>query len=100
MTLYQAAAESLASEHASRLASMQTAERNIRERLEELMRELRQMRQRLITEELLDLVAGYEVLEGKPCRFSTSAGTRDELAVPFRIWRFVGNHAHMTVFPI
>jgi F-type H+-transporting ATPase subunit gamma len=61
-SLYQALAESLASEHASRLAAMQHADRNIQERLEELWAQFRQQRQLAITTELLDIVAGFEAL--------------------------------------
>jgi F-type H+-transporting ATPase subunit gamma len=59
-SVYQAAAESLASEHASRLASMQAAERSIEEQLDEQQAEFRQRRQQAITEELLDIVTGFE----------------------------------------
>jgi F-type H+-transporting ATPase subunit gamma len=59
-SVYRAAAESLASEHASRLASMQAAERSIEEHLEEQQAELRRWRQETITEELLDIVTGFE----------------------------------------
>jgi F-type H+-transporting ATPase subunit gamma len=62
ISLYQAMAESLASEHASRLAAMQHADRNIQERLEELRAQFRQQRQLAITTELLDIVAGFEAL--------------------------------------
>jgi F-type H+-transporting ATPase subunit gamma len=65
ISLYQALAESLASEHASRLAAMQHADRNIHERLEELRAEFRQQRQLAITTELLDIVAGFEALADK-----------------------------------
>jgi F-type H+-transporting ATPase subunit gamma len=61
-SIYRAVAESLASENASRLSSMQAAERNIEERLDELKAEYHQERQRSITEELLDIVAGSEAL--------------------------------------
>lgn len=61
-SLYRACAESQASEHASRLASMQAAERNIVERLDELQADYRRRRQDTITAELLDLVAGFESL--------------------------------------
>jgi hypothetical protein len=54
------------SENASRLASMQVAERNIGERLEELHAESRHRRQTSITEELLDIVAGLEALVAEP----------------------------------
>ncbi len=62
--LFRACAESLASEHASRLMAMQTAERNIEERLAELNTVYRQQRQEAITAELLDVVAGFEALVG------------------------------------
>lgn len=65
VSLYRAFAESLASENASRLAAMQNAEKNIEERLEELFGHFHSQRQMVITEELLDIVAGFEALEGK-----------------------------------
>jgi len=65
IVLYSACAESLAGEHASRLVSMQVAEKNIKERLESLTATFRQQRQNQITEELLDVVSGFEALEGK-----------------------------------
>ncbi len=65
VSIYRACAESLASEHASRLAAMQVAEKNIAERLTALQFEFQQQRQTTITEELLDIVAGFEAL-GKP----------------------------------
>jgi len=60
--LFRAFAESLASENASRLASMQAAEKNIQERIDQLRLQFHQRRQSAITEELLDVVAGFEVL--------------------------------------
>ena len=62
VSLYRAFAESLASEHASRLTSMQGAERNIEERLGELWAFFHQQRQMSITEELLDIVSGFTAL--------------------------------------
>lgn len=61
-SLYLALAESMAAENASRLASMQAAEKNIGERLDELNLLFRDMRQSAITEELLDVVAGFEAM--------------------------------------
>lgn len=61
--IYQAGAESIASEHATRLLAMQAAEHNIDENLEELGTTYRRLRQDSITEELLDVVAGFEVLQ-------------------------------------
>lgn len=72
ISLFRAFAESLASENASRLASMQAAERNIEEQLSELKKQFHQMRQMVITEELLDIVAGFEALTGKKRNTSTS----------------------------
>ncbi|MEZ5126752.1 MAG: F0F1 ATP synthase subunit gamma [Thermoleophilia bacterium] len=63
LSVYRAGAESLSSEHATRLLAMQAAERNIDETLDELSGMYRRMRQDSITEELLDVVAGFEVLE-------------------------------------
>ncbi|MFO7784362.1 MAG: F0F1 ATP synthase subunit gamma [Thermodesulfobacteriota bacterium] len=62
VALFRGFAESLASENASRLASMQGAEKNIEERLEELQNRFHQQRQMSITEELLDIVSGFEAL--------------------------------------
>lgn len=63
VSLFQACAESLASENASRIAAMQAAEKNIEERLEELHGSFNQQRQSAITEELLDVVTGFEALK-------------------------------------
>lgn len=62
VSLYRAFAESLASEHASRLTSMQGAEKNIEERLGELWASFHRQRQMSITEELLDIVSGFTAL--------------------------------------
>lgn len=66
--LFRAGAESAASEHATRLAAMQTAEHNIRDSLGELTAAYSNQRQASITAELLDIVAGFEVLEGEDAR--------------------------------
>jgi len=63
VSLFRAFAESLASENASRLASMQGAERNIRDQMEALNMQYHQQRQMSITEELLDIVSGFEAME-------------------------------------
>lgn len=60
--LYRALAEALASEHQSRLLTMEAAEHHIAERLAGLDGEVRQARQEAITGELLDLVAGFEAM--------------------------------------
>ncbi len=62
LSLFRACAESLAGENASRIAAMQAAEKNIEERLDELRGSFNQLRQSAITEELLDVVTGFEAL--------------------------------------
>lgn len=64
VTVFRACAESQAGEHASRLAAMQAAERNLDGRLGELTTDFRRARQGAITAELLDVVAGYEAITG------------------------------------
>jgi F-type H+-transporting ATPase subunit gamma len=61
-SLYRAFAQSMASENAARLASMQAAEKNILEISEELQAKYRETRQSTITAELFDIVAGFEAL--------------------------------------
>jgi F-type H+-transporting ATPase subunit gamma len=68
VSLFRAFADSLASENASRLASMQVAERNIDDRLHALTAESRRLRQDSITGELLDIIASFEALRGKEMR--------------------------------
>jgi len=62
--LFQACAESLASENASRLAAMQRAEKNIDGILQNLNLKLHRIRQESIDEELFDVISGYEALAG------------------------------------
>lgn len=78
VSLYRAFAESLASENASRLAAMQNAEKNIEERLEELFVQFHRQRQMIITEELLDIVAGFEALTGKKKKSVPKGGIRHD----------------------
>jgi F-type H+-transporting ATPase subunit gamma len=68
VSLYRAFAESLASENASRLSAMQGAERNVEEMLSQLQARFNRRRQMSITEELLDIVAGYEALSSPRSR--------------------------------
>jgi F-type H+-transporting ATPase subunit gamma len=63
--LFQACAESLASENASRLAAMQRAEKNIDDMLVGLNRDYQHTRQEMIDEELFDVISGYEALSGR-----------------------------------
>ena len=64
-SLFGAFADSLASENAARLASMQVAERNIEDRLKALTSEFHQSRQAAITSELLDIVSASEALAAR-----------------------------------
>lgn len=64
VALYRAYAESLASENASRLQAMQSAEKNIDNRLDELNSRYQHLRQSSITEEILEIASGYEALGG------------------------------------
>jgi F-type H+-transporting ATPase subunit gamma len=64
IALFRAVAEAKTAEHGARLSAMQAAEQNIEERLAALRNEYHQLRQALITEELLDVVSGFEALGG------------------------------------
>ncbi len=61
-SFYRAFAQSMASENAARLASMYAAEKNIEEMEEKLQATFRQTRQNTITEELFDIISGFEAL--------------------------------------
>jgi F-type H+-transporting ATPase subunit gamma len=61
--LFRACAESQASEHARRLASMQAADKNLDERVESVTPQFRRVRQTAITSELLDVVSGFEATQ-------------------------------------
>lgn len=65
IVLLRGLGESLAAENSSRMASMQAAETNIEERTDELQKKYHQRRQSAITEELLDVIAGYQAT-GEP----------------------------------
>jgi F-type H+-transporting ATPase subunit gamma len=71
--LHRAAVASMASENSARLMAMQAAETNIGERLTNLQQDYRQTRQRVITDELLDIVSGFEALRQQ--NGSTAQGT-------------------------
>ncbi len=65
VSLFRAFAASLAAENASRLAAMQAAESHIEDRLGELKLQFNDLRQNTITEELLDIMVGFEAATGK-----------------------------------
>lgn len=62
VSIFRAAAESLASENASRLAAMQRADRNIDDLLAEFTATYHRVRQDSIDAELFDVVAGFEAV--------------------------------------
>ena len=62
VTLFRAFAASLTAENASRLIAMQSAERNIQDRLAELNTQYRHQRQNAIDAEILDVMSGFEAL--------------------------------------
>lgn len=62
VSLERGLAQSLAAENAKRLAAMQAAEKNVTERIVELRAHYHRQRQAEITSELLEVVAGFEVL--------------------------------------
>jgi F-type H+-transporting ATPase subunit gamma len=63
ITLYRGFCYSLASENASRLASMEAAGKNIDERLEMLNANYRRQRQDQITEEISDVISGFKAIK-------------------------------------
>lgn len=71
-TIYSAIVESMTSENAARLAAMQAAEKNIIEKEEEARSRYNLKRQSSITEELLDIVSGFETITSKKRIISTS----------------------------
>ena len=62
ISFFRAFAQSLASENAARLISMQAAEKNILELEEKLQAAFREQRQTGITNELFDIISGFEAL--------------------------------------
>jgi F-type H+-transporting ATPase subunit gamma len=62
VSLFRACADSLESENASRLASMQRADKNIDELLNNLSGEYYRVRQSGIDEELFEVISGFEAL--------------------------------------
>lgn len=67
-SLFSACVEALVTENAARLARMQQAEKSIDDRLVELALATQTTRQSAITEELLDVIAGFEALKSRLLR--------------------------------
>lgn len=76
-SLFRAAAEALVTENAARLALMQQAEQSVDERLEDLVSDMRTVRQAEITSELLDVIIGFEALKKKPAQTELSSQGED-----------------------
>ena len=62
-SVFRASAEAMVTENAARLALMQQAEQSVDERREEVRGELRDVRQTEITNELMDVIMGFEALK-------------------------------------
>jgi|LGVF01.2.fsa_nt_gb F-type H+-transporting ATPase subunit gamma len=64
-SIFRASAEALLTENAARLSQMQQAEQSVDDRLEALKSETRMVRQTDITNELMDVIIGFEALRKK-----------------------------------
>ncbi len=62
-SVFRASAEAMATENAARLALMQQAEQSVDDRLEQVKAELSSGRQTEITNELMDVIIGFEALK-------------------------------------
>ena len=65
-SIFRASAEALVTENAARLTQMQHAEQSVDDRLEELESDMRMVRQTEITNELMDVIIGFEALKKRP----------------------------------
>ena len=62
-SVFRASAEAMVTENAARLALMQQAEQSVDERRDQVQGELRSVRQTEITNELMDVIMGFEALK-------------------------------------
>lgn len=62
-SVFRASAEAMVTENSARLALMQQAEQSVDERIEVVEGELRSVRQTEITNELMDVIIGFEALK-------------------------------------
>lgn len=67
-SVFRASAEAMVTENSARLELMQQAEQSVDERLEEVRGELRYVRQTEITDELMDVIIGFEALKKPAAR--------------------------------
>ena len=63
--IFRACAEPQASGHASRLNTMQSADKNLVERIDEVTTLFRRLRQEAVTTEPLDVVSGFDAAIAK-----------------------------------
>lgn len=84
VSLERSFVRSLLAENASRLLSMQVAEKNIAEYLDDLSHMYNNQRQTSITAEILDIVASSQALSGGEVGYEYSAPTDDE----YRYYRY------------
>ncbi|PXX91821.1 ATPase [Marinobacter vulgaris] len=68
-SVFHASAEAMVTENAARLALMQQAEQAVDDRLDEVGGQFRLVRQDEITNELMDIIIGFEALKKKPPAF-------------------------------
>lgn len=66
-SVFRASAEAMVTENSARLELMQQAEQSVDDRLEEVQADLRYVRQTEITDELMDVIIGFEALR-KPTK--------------------------------
>jgi len=64
-SVFRASAEAMVTENAARLALMQQAEQSVDERIDVVTGDLRSVRQTEITNELMDVIIGFEALKKK-----------------------------------
>lgn len=62
VAMFRACAESQLCENATRLKTMQSAQKNLEEKLDEVRSQFRRVRQEAITTELLDVISGFEAI--------------------------------------
>jgi F-type H+-transporting ATPase subunit gamma len=78
VSMERSCVRSLLAENASRLLSMQVAEKNIEDYLEDLSHQFNNQRQTSITSEILDIVASSQALAGGELGYEYETPTEDE----------------------
>ncbi|GGE65009.1 ATP synthase subunit gamma [Streptosporangium jomthongense] len=78
-SVFRASAEAMVTENSARLALMQQAEQSVDERIEAVEGELRSVRQTEITNELMDVIIGFEALKKKKKPQPLDCGSKNSL---------------------